>query len=89
MKLREKLLAIAKRVISQVLAVLSILFPHLLLIRKSKAKKSVHYTSLFDKIPAKESEGDLELAECEDLADLVVTMDPVTTGFRQDLLLII
>jgi len=36
-----------------------------------------------------EIESDTVTESCEDLAELVVTLDPVTTGFMQDLQLIV
>ena len=80
---------VSKRVIRTVLATLSILFPNLLYIRKPSKTSQKGYYSLFDQLPEYVPEGDVTVEKCEDLAELVVTLDPVTTGFRQDVLLII
>lgn len=113
---RRKLLRITKRVLKQLLAVLSLIFPKLLSIRRRSKKnddaakqEEFVYTSLFELRPRKTyaedrghqgfrgatsneedqcASGDGD-CEAQPLAELVVTLDPLTTGFLQDLQLII
>ena len=106
-----KLLRVIKRILKQILAVLSLLFPKLLTIRKSPrqvdavtSEQEFMYTSLFELRRSKtfaedgkakggtSNESDEAVAcdaENESLAELVVTLDPLTTGFMQDFQLII
>lgn len=111
-----------KRILKQLLAVISLLFPTLLQIRRGsgglissskgtgvtgRSHNEYIYTSLFDVRPNKSRisqadaslnnnsfAGDIASSVNEDepdenLAELVVTLDPLTTGFLQDLQLIV
>ena len=113
------MLAVTKRVLKQLLALLSLLFPQLLQIRRTPRRRESNYesagtaqkdvlavgrqdeyiyTSLFD---TRKSQRIASPHECtgsgededrdaeEGLAELVVTLDPITTGFLTDLQLFI
>ena len=111
-KQKLKLLRVIKRLLKQILAVLSLLFPKLLTIRKSPrqvdavtTEQEFMYTSLFEMRKSKqfaednkgkgsssnnESDGAVVCdGDAESLAELVVTLDPLTTGFMHDFQLII
>ena len=86
MQMREKLLSITKRALRQILAILTLIFPNLMAISAATRQKP----QIIAHGPTLEEVSEYESPRSyEDLAKLLIYLDPVSTGFRHDLLLVI